>query len=82
MSSSGTVPLKDVWAMLDACANGYTKRQGQHNWVVMYDGKTFPNLPLGPHGKRHNPDIQIGKIKQMVRLFGIYECAKGHIARL
>lgn len=82
MSSSGTIPLKDVWAMLNACAPGWTARQGQHNWIVTYNGKTFYRLPLGPHGKRVNPSIEIGHIKQMVRLLGIEDCAKKHIEQL
>lgn len=82
MSSSGTIPLNDIWAMLDACAPGYTKQQKQHNWVVQYNGKTFFRLPLGPHGARTNPSIQVGHVKQMVRLFGIEECAAGRIQRL
>jgi len=76
MPSSGTIPLNDIWAMLDACAPGYKKRQGQHNWIVTYGDRTFPRLPLGPHGKRANPQIQVGHVKQMVRLLGIEACAK------
>lgn len=82
MPSSGTIPLNDIWAMLDACAPGYTKRQRQHNWLVMYNGKTFPRLPLGPHGARANPSIQIGHVRQMVRTLGIEECAKQHLEQL
>ena len=82
MSTSGTIPLNDIWAMLDACASGYTKRQGQHNWIVSYNGKVFPRLPLGEHGRRANPPIQVGHIKQMIRLLGIEECAKKHLEQL
>jgi hypothetical protein len=67
MSSSGTIPLNDIWSMLDFCAPGYTKRQTMHNWVVRYNGKTYHRLPLGEHGKRANPPIQIGHVKTMVR---------------
>ena len=37
---------------------------------------------LGDHGSRQNPDIQAGHVKQMVRLFGVEECAKQKIQRL
>jgi hypothetical protein len=60
MPSSGTIPLNDIWAMLDRCAPGYTKRQGKHNWIVTFGPKVFPSLPLGPHGRRANPPIQVG----------------------
>ncbi len=82
MSSSGTVPLSAIWAMLALCAPGYTKQQKNHNWIIRYKDRTYPRLPLGPHGKRVNPDIQIGHVKTMVRHLGIEECAKQHIAAL
>ena len=68
--------------MLGQCAEGYTTRETDHNWAVSFGEKTYPNLSLGKHGKRHNPGIQIGQVKQMVRLFEIEECAKQHIERL
>jgi hypothetical protein len=76
MSSSGTVSLKLVWAMLDECAKGYTTRQGQHNWIVMHNGKTFRGLTLGKHGKRTNPEVQIGHVRQLVRFFESEDEAK------
>lgn len=68
--------------MLDDCARGYTKTETQHNWRVSFGASTYPNLSKGKHGARRNPEIQIGQIKQMVRLFGIQDCAKRHIERL
>jgi hypothetical protein len=69
--------------MLEACAKGFTRKERTHNWVVMWKGRTFPTLPLGPHGSRVNPDIQIGKVKQMVRHLGIdQDCANGHLPQL
>jgi hypothetical protein len=82
VSSSGTIALADIWAMLDHCAPGHTRKQRTHNWVVTYLEHTFPSLPVGEHGARKNPEIQVGKVKQMVRLFGIMECAKTKIERL
>jgi integrase len=45
-------------------------------------GAADRSLPVGPHGKRHNPAIQVGHVKNMVKHFGIEECAKGQIERL
>lgn len=68
--------------MLEACAPGYTKKERDHNWLVMFNGVSFPRLPKGEHGARKNPEIQIGHIRQMVRLFQIEECAKSRIETL
>ena len=80
MASHGTVALKSIWKMLDACAPGYTREKRPHNWCVRYNGKTFPSLPVGEHGRRENPDIQIGVVKQMIRQLGISaECVAKHL---
>ena len=55
MTSSGTVPLKDIWSMLDNCAQGYTAREGKHRWIIEYKDKSYLGLPFGPHGRRVNP---------------------------
>lgn len=82
MSSSGTIPLKSIWSMLDHCAQGYTAQEGKHHWIVRFNGKTFRTLPLGPHGRRVNPPTQIGHVRNLVRFFEIEECAKRHIEAL
>lgn len=82
MASSGTIPLQDIWAMLDDCAPGHQRKEREHNWLVTYKGVPFPRLPRGPHGTRQNPGIQVGHVRQMVRLFGIQDCAGGHIEAL
>lgn len=83
MSSSGMVSLQEIWEMLDHCAPGWAKKEREHNFAITYNGKTFPSLPRGKHGKRGgNTLIQIGHVKNMVRLFGIEECAATHIERL
>lgn len=76
MGSFGTIALKDIWAMLGHCAPGFTKRKTDHHWCVMYNGNTYPTLPLGSHGKRENPEIQRGHVKRMARILGISECAR------
>lgn len=74
--------MQDVWAMLADCAPGYTVRETGHNWRVAFGVQVYPNLSKGKHGARKNPEIQIGQVKHMVRLFGIQDCAKRHIERL
>jgi len=65
--------------MLDECAPGHQRKATTHNWRITYNGKTYPSFPLGPHGKRENPDIEIGHIKKMARALGIYDCARNHL---
>jgi len=76
MSSFGQVPLLNVFAMLDACAAGHTRVQTKHHYCIRFNGKTFPTLPRGEHGKA-NPGIQRGVIKKMARHLDIYDCAVG-----
>lgn len=82
MSSLGTIALSAIWAMLDHCAPGHTRKARKHNWVVMYAGLTYPRLPVGEHGARRDPEIQIGHVRNMARHFGIMECAKGQLEQL
>jgi hypothetical protein len=83
LSSFGQIPLKDIWAMLDRCAPGYTRKAREHNYVVAYQGRSFPTLPLGKHGKRENPDIQAGHVKQMVRQLQIdIDCVRNLLPQL
>lgn len=82
MSSFGTVPLKEIWAMLEHCAPGFERRERTHNWLVTWNGRSFPRLPVGPHGNRQNPGIEIGHIRQMVRMLGIdVECVRQHVGQ-
>jgi len=82
MSSSGTIPLAEIFTMLDVCAPGHKRKQRDHNWLITYDGKTFPSLPVGEHGARKNVSIQVGHVKKMARILGIVDCAKKQIPRL
>jgi hypothetical protein len=69
--------------MLDACAPGARIEARKHrNWVYYGKYSIFRNLPMGEHGSRANPEIQIGWVRQLVRHFEIYECAKNHIPNL
>lgn len=67
--------LKDIWAMLDVCAPGHQRRQTDHAWRVTFNGRTYATLPLGPHGRRENPDIETGHVRAMVRHLQIAGCA-------
>jgi hypothetical protein len=71
LTSFGLIPLKEIWAMLDRCAPGHTRKAREHNYLITYQGILFPSLPLGKHGRRDNPDIQAGHVKKMVRLLKI-----------
>lgn len=61
--------------MLDECAPGHTRTETDHYYCIRYNGKTFPTLPKGQHGKS-NPGIQRGVIKKMARHLGILDCAR------
>ncbi len=67
--------------MLDDCAPGYTKKAREHNWLVTYGKVSYPSLPRGGHGRRENPSIQIGHVRNMVRQFGIQDCLPVRAAR-
>ena len=67
------VRLDDVWRMLDHCLPGYTKLEKPHCWTVKFSGRSYPRIPLGPHGRRHNPETEAGHIRSLVRFFGIPE---------
>ena len=69
--------------MLDACAPGARIVPQKHrNWVYYKDFTIFRNLPLGEHGARTNPEIQIGFVRKLVRHFDIFDCARQHIENL
>ena len=59
------VALNDVWAMLKKCAPGFTATETTHHYCIRYNQRTYPTLPLGEHGPRHNPEIKRGHIRQM-----------------
>jgi hypothetical protein len=84
MGGGGVVKLSLVWAMLDHCigATNYTRRESAHHWRVTRtsDGRLFPRLPLGPHGKRTDPEIEKGHVRKMARFFLIEDCAENYFA--
>ena len=68
---ASVVKLNDVWAMLNNCAAGHLRKQSREYWIVTYNKKTYRSLPLGPHGHRHNPEIESGHVRSLVRQLGI-----------
>lgn len=83
MSSFGTVPLLTVWAMLDECAKGHGRKARKHDWLITWQSRSYWGFPLGEHGTRKNPDIQIGHVRQLVGALQIdKDCAGGHITAL
>lgn len=83
MSSFGEVPLKKVLEMLDACAPGYTKKAREHNIVIYYGQHEYPSLPLGKHGKREDPGVQVGHLKNMVKALDLdTDCVRQHLPQL
>jgi hypothetical protein len=68
--------------MLDNCAPGSRMELKKHRYWVFCPGKPiFRDLPKGDHGSS-DPEIQVGKIKKMVRFLGLEECAFLHIPLL
>ena len=66
--------------MLDDCAKGHQFIPKTHNIWVLWNGRKFPSLPKGGHGEE-NPEIQLGKVKQMINQLRIdLACAKKHLA--
>ena len=46
-----------------------------HKRLVYFDGK-MAVLPRGPHGRRKKYNIEIGHVKQLIRLFNISDCVR------
>jgi hypothetical protein len=72
--------LSDVFAMLDECARGYSADPKTHKIWIRFGGQTF-HLPTGERGTRR-PEVYVGKVRSMVRLFGIKPCADQFIPGL
>ena len=72
-------PLLEIWRMLDACAPGHQRRASREYWTVKFNGKSYRSLPVGPHGRRVNPDIETGHVRSLARHLGILPCAEEHL---
>lgn len=53
--------------MLKECAPRFTATETRHHYCTRYNEQTYPTLPLGEHGPRHNPEIKRGHVRQMAR---------------
>jgi hypothetical protein len=73
------VRLSEVWRMLDDCLPGHTRKDNDHYWAIRHKDRVYPRLPLGAHGRRHNPEIEMGYVRSMVRHYDILECAKRYL---
>lgn len=74
------VKLNDIWSMLDDCAKNHTRKASREYWAITFNGKTYRSLPLGPHGRRENPDTEAGHVRSLIRHLGISrECAEKHL---
>jgi len=60
------IKWKLVEAMLNSCAPGHIVKDKTHRRWVTWKGRTSAILPLGPHGKRENPEIQTGKVRTLI----------------
>ena len=61
--------------MLEVCLPDYKAKQKPHKWWVNC-GPKRALLPLGKHGKRKNPEIEVGHVRHLCNVFGILDCAK------
>jgi len=68
--------------MLDVCLPGYRRKERTHNWCISAGDRSYPRIPRDTHNKRHNPDIQIGHVRSLVRFFDIRECAESQLPQL
>jgi hypothetical protein len=74
-----------VFAMLDDCARGHTRRIGTHRLVVTWRGQTYMGLPKGPGGGADVASAVVAhaEIRKAVRMLGIDpECARRHFGNL
>ncbi len=75
------IALRAVLAMLDACAEGHTRRETRHHLRVKWNDRTYPCLPLGSHGSRSRR-VMIGTshVRSMVMELEIdTACADEHL---
>jgi hypothetical protein len=80
LATKGQVLLRDIFAMLDDCAPGWSMTKSLHHFRVTYQGRTYPSLPKGRHGKREGRgEIQKKQVKDLAEFFGILDCAKRHL---
>ena len=77
MVSSGQVSFRKISEILDRCAPDHITKDTTHKRFVYFGGK-MAVLPRGPHGRRKKYDIEIGHVKQLIRLFNLCDCVRTH----
>jgi len=82
LGASRIVALSAVWSMLAICAPGYSARERKHDWLVVYNGRTYAGLPLGEHGPRRDPETFAGHVRHLVRKLDIEGCAREHMPEI
>lgn len=68
------VAISAVLKMLDECAEGHSRRLTDHGILVKWQGKVVV-LPRGTHGRLEAKEIGTSKVRTLVSLFGIADCA-------
>lgn len=69
------VMLDEVWDMLDKCLPGYERRASKEYWTVKYQGRSYRRIPVGPHGRKNNVEVESGHVRSLVRFFDVRACA-------
>ena len=53
------------------------EENGKHYFRVKWRGLIYTDLPTGAHGKRDGrAEIQRGKVRNLVKVLGIVQCAQ------
>lgn len=59
--------------MLDQCARGWTRKETDHFWCLMWNKQTYPSFPK-------KKDVAVGHIRKMLRHLVVdMDCAKKHL---
>ena len=83
MVTRGRIAWKQIRKMLDDCTDGWHFTDKTHKrWIYVGDHPSSYKLPRGAHGKRTNPEIEVGHVRGLVRHFDIVDCAKEHLEQL
>jgi len=73
MASVGQVPQEKVWDMLNGCAPGWTCKETEHAFKIMWERRTYPSFP------KHK-QVDIGHVRKMIRHLEIpKECTEKHL---
>jgi hypothetical protein len=72
-----------VIAMLDACAEGHSRRETNHRLFISWRGRSFHNFPKGDHLAPAKREVGTPQVKQLVRQLDIpRDCASRQLPEL